>query len=262
MQKESQDIIFAIIVASLLLLLFCLVTFVVILNAVKRKRALILENERQAASFQQQLMEAQLEMQEHTFRIVSQEIHDNVGQILSLTKLNLNILTAAQKENEAFLHIKELVAEAIAELRDLSEGYYADKLAKEGLIDAVKHLLDQHTRTGLFKTRFHTDIAEIVLDRSHVIFIYRMVQESLNNIVKHAAATEVLVAIRGSGDKVRISIEDNGKGFDSTLPGFKQGIGLNSIQQRAAMIGADVSINSRPGSGTDIQLIIHKALYD
>lgn len=259
MQKESQDIIFAIIVASLLMLLFCLVTFVVILNAVKRKRALILENERQAASFHQQLMAAQLEMQEHTFRIVSQEIHDNVGQILSLTKLNLNILTAQEKENEAFLHIKDLVAEAISELRALSEGYYADKLAKEGLVKAVKHLLGLHTRTGLFKTVFHTDLAEVPLERSHVIFVYRMVQESLNNIVKHASAMEVAVAIQDMGKKVQITIQDNGKGFDSTTPGFRNGIGLNSIRQRAAMIGADVSINSRVGNGTEIQLIIHKA---
>ena len=256
MQKENQDIIIAIIAASFLMLLFCTLTFIVILNTMKRKRALILENEMQAASFKQQLMEAQLEMQEHTFRIVSQEIHDNVGQILSLTKLNLNIITAQQKENEAFLHIKELVAEAISELRDLSQGYYADKLAKEGLVNAVRHLLDQHTRTGLFSTSFYSDIDEVTLDKSHVIFVYRMVQESLNNVVKHANATEVQVRILDKEEWIRIEITDNGKGFDVAAPGFRQGIGLSSITQRAAMIGAEALIDTRPGSGTRIILSI------
>jgi signal transduction histidine kinase len=62
-----------------------------------------------------------MEMQEHTFRIISQEIHDNVGQILSLAKLNLNIITIDQKENESFHRIKDLVTNAITELRDLEE---------------------------------------------------------------------------------------------------------------------------------------------
>lgn len=259
MQKENHDIVLAIVSSSALILFLNLVTFLVILNSVKKKKELMLANEKQAAIFQEQLLHAQLEMQEHTFRIVSQEIHDNVGQILSLTKLNLNIITARNKGDDAIRHIKELVGEAISELRDLSQGYYADKLSREGLVNAIKHLAEQHKRTGLFQVSFHTDFDQVTLDKSSVIFLYRMVQEALNNIVKHAVATEVKVGVYERGNKIQIIIEDNGKGFDSKLPGFKQGIGLSSITQRATMIGAQSIISSTPGSGTMITLAFNAA---
>jgi len=95
---------------------------------------------------QQELLQAQLEMQDHTFRAVSQEIHDNVGQILSLAKVHLNIITFEREEHEALNTIKELVSNAISELRDLSNGYYADRLVEEGLLVAIRHQLTQLTK--------------------------------------------------------------------------------------------------------------------
>ncbi|MES2374525.1 MAG: ATP-binding protein [Bacteroidota bacterium] len=255
MQKENQDIVTAILIGSLFILLFGSAAFMIMLNYFKRKRKLLLERELQEAHFKQTLVEAQMEMQEHTFRIISQEIHDNVGQILSLAKLNLNIITIDQKENESFHRIKDLVTNAISELRDLGRGYYSDKLVEEGLISAIRHQLNQLNKTGLFTTTFKSQIEFLAVEKNKIIFLYRMVQEVLNNIIKHSGANHVNIDIYMKDENAYIVIKDNGKGFTKSTSGFKAGIGLSSIQERAAMIGGTADITSIPGLGTTVTLM-------
>jgi signal transduction histidine kinase len=255
MQKEKQDIIIAILVGSLFVLLFGFITFLVVINYVRRKRKLLLEKEMRDANFQQSVLKAQLEMQDHTFKVVSQDIHDNVGQILSLVKLNLNILTLDEKHNDTFNNLKELVMNAIVELRDLGSGYYADRLIEKGLVVAIQHQLHQLERTGMFTTSFYSDTTTLHIDKNKTIFLYRMVQEALNNVLKHSGANHVKVSIFKNNDETHITLEDNGKGYSTTNKDFKAGIGLSSIQQRASMIDAKVSINSAPGFGTVVNFM-------
>ncbi len=255
MQNEDQDIIVAILIGSLFILLFGLATFMI--WYFKKKRKFIVEKEIREAYFKQTLLEAQLEMQEHTFRIISQEIHDNVGQILSLAKLNLNIIALEQNENESYHTIKDLVTNAIAELRDLGTGYYADRLVDEGLIPAMRHQLNQLNKTGLFTTSFQTEMESVTVEKNKIIFLHRMIQKVLNNVVKHAGADHVSMYIFRKNENVHITVKDNGKGFTKKDPGFKPGIGLSSIQQRASMIGAKAEITSVPGSGTTVNFIFN-----
>lgn len=255
MQAEKEDILVAILVGSLFVLLFGFISFLVILNFVRRKKKILTERKIREAQFRQELLQAQLEMQEHTFKTVSQEIHDNVGQILSIIKLNLNILTFKNEGNEQLEDIKTMLTNAIKELRDLSAGYYADRLVEEGLLVAIQHQLRQLDKTGLFTTSFHSELETLSVDKNKVIFLHRMVQEILHNVVKHSGASHVIAHISKKNEEIHISLQDNGKGFDSTSTGFKAGIGLSSIRQRASMIGADVQINSEIGSGTLVKLV-------
>jgi signal transduction histidine kinase len=222
---------------------------------VRRKKKILAERKTREAQFQQELLQAQLEMQEHTFKTISQEIHDNVGQILSIIKLNLNILTFKNEGNEQLEDIKTMLTDAIKELRDLSAGYYADRLVEEGFLVAIQHQLRQLDKTGLFTTSFHSELETLSVDKNKVIFLHRMVQEILHNVVKHSGASQVTAHISKKNEEIHISLQDNGKGFDPAGSGFKAGIGLSSIRQRASMIGADVQINSEIGSGTIVKLV-------
>ncbi len=262
MQTEKQNIILAILAGSAFVFLFGFITLLIVINYVKRKRKLLYETQIREAQFQQELLQAQLEMQDHTFKTISQEIHDNVGQILSLAKVNLNIITFEQNGNETLHNIKELVTEAISELRNLSTGYYADRLVEEGLVVAIQHQLDQLQKTGLFATSFYSEIDRVEIDKNKTIFLYRMVQEVINNVVKHSEADQVLVNILKKQDGVHIILQDNGKGFSTTTENFKPGIGLTSIQQRAAMIGAKTDIISEIGKGTIVHLVCKPNGYD
>jgi signal transduction histidine kinase len=262
MQTEKQDLILAIIVGSLFIVLFGFATFMVVLNYLKKKRKMLVEKEIREAYYNQGVLEAKIEMQEHTFNIISQEIHDNVGQILSLAKLNLNILTFEQKDNEAFLRIKDLVTSAISELRDLGTGYYADRLIEKGLIVAIKHQVDQLTKTGLFNISFHSELSQVAVEKNEIIFLYRIMQEVFNNVIRHSGADHVSVNILEKDGAIHIRVADNGKGFTKNSKDFKAGIGLSSIQQRATMIGATADINSQPGAGTVVNLSFKKKKYD
>ncbi len=255
MQKENQDLIVAITLASFFVFLFGFICFLIVINYVKRRRKLLLEKEMQELNFQQALLKAQLEMQDHTFKAISQEIHDNVGQILSLAKLNLNILTFQEQNNPTLNIVKELVANSIAELRDLGASYHADRLVEEGLIAAIRHQMNLLEKTGMFTTFFESKLLTVPIEKSKIVFLYRMVQEALNNIVKHAGATQVHLKIFSESEEVHIEIRDNGKGFQTSDVDFKPGIGLSSIQQRASMIGAKANITSEPGIGTRVDLV-------
>jgi len=254
MQASKEDLVLGILTGSLFIILFGFICFLVILNFVRRKRKILEERAAREAQFQQELLQAQLEMQEHTLKTISQEIHDNVGQILSIIKVNLNILTFENAGNEKLENVKEMLTDAIKELRDLSAGYYADRLVEEGFLVAIQHQLRQLSKTGLFTTSFHTELETLSIDKSKVIFLHRMVQEILHNVVKHSGANQVVASISKENEEIHVSLSDNGKGFDTQSEGFKAGIGLSSIRQRASMIGANVEILSKPGSGTIVNL--------
>jgi len=123
METKNEEIIIAIAVTTFFVLLFCLLMLMVLVNFVRRKRKILLEKQEREAAFKQQLLQSQIEIQDTTLKNISQEIHDNVGQVLSLAKVNLSILSLKMTDNEMLGNIKDLVSKAIAELRDSSTGY-------------------------------------------------------------------------------------------------------------------------------------------
>jgi signal transduction histidine kinase len=260
MGKDNSGIVVAIIVGILFISLFAFVMLIVIVNYVQQKRKIILDRQKREAQYQQELLQAQLEMQEQTLKTISQEIHDNVGQILSLAKMNLNILTLEDTGNGQLSSVKELVSKAITDLRDLSKGYYAERLAENGLLTAIRHELEQLDKTGLLVTHFTAEVEELTIDKSKTIFIYRMVQEILHNVMKHASAKNVYVRIFRENGLTHICIKDDGKGFSREDINFKPGIGLSSIQNRAGMIDATAVIESEVGNGTTFNLTFNDRL--
>ncbi len=256
MGTTNQDILIAILVGIVFIFLFCSLMIMVLINFVRRKRKILLEKQEREAAFQQQLLQVQIEMQENTLKTISQEIHDNVGQVLSLAKMNLSILTLKDKSNEKLEDIKELVGKAIVDLRALSTGYYGQGLEDDtGLIKAIRREIKRLEKTELFSIHFTTEIAEIELEKNKAIFLYRMIQEIFNNILKHSEAKNINIAIFQQKDTIHIKIADDGKGFDKTDSSFKAGIGLNSLQQRAAIMGAELIMESSINKGTSVELI-------
>lgn len=262
MEETTKVIVIGVVTGTMFLLLFTLIMMMVLINYQRRKKKLEYEKKVLEARFEQELLQTQLEMQEHTLKAVSQEIHDNVGQILSLAKVNLNILTMEGGHDPRVADTAALVGKAIRELRDISTGYFADTLVEEGLVSAIRRELIQLEKTGMFSTSFHTYKAQLIIDKTKTIFLYRMFQEICNNIIKHAQATEISVTVTENSGQTIIAIHDNGIGFDESDDTFKTGMGLISIRQRAAMIGAQAEIESITGKGTTIQLTFNETTHD
>ena len=219
-----------------------------------KQNKLILEKKQIQLGYEKDLLRTQLEIQEQTLKTIGEEIHDNIGQVLSLVKLNLNTLNglpdAAQQKADT---TKELVSKVISDLRQLSRSLHGDKIGEIGLKEAIEGQLKIIENSGQFTTQLTVTGTERSLEPQQEMVLYRMVQEILNNAVKHSKATLLSVELDYPAGTFNLSIKDNGVGFEpAELKASETGIGLKNIDNRAALIGAVVTIDSSPGIGTAI----------
>jgi signal transduction histidine kinase len=230
-----------------------LIVFVFLRRQRKNKQ----EKEEMRNRFEQTLLKTQLEIQEQAFTYISQEIHDNIGQILSLVRLNLNTFGEHVTEDK-INQTDDLLGKAIKDLRDLSHNLQNNRIHSIGIIESIRQLLISLEKTGQFQTTFRTSDNFHILDANTDIILYRMIQEIINNIIKHAAANSIDIEITNENNITSVRISDNGVGFDTTLISkvSRPGIGLQNIINRAKMINTTVDVNSFPGRGTTITLHI------
>ena len=254
MPKEQEGILVTIVVASVFFVLVGIFFLILIFFFLRRQRKYKMEKEEMRNRFEQTLLKTQLEIQEHTFNYISQEIHDNIGQILSLVRINLNVLA----ENLPDVHFEktdELLGKVIRDLRTLSHNLNSNRLQEIGIVEGLKSLLQQLEKTGKYNTEFNaTNSSLSFVNNDNSLILYRMVQEVLNNIIKHAHANRIVIDIEARGPQCHLlKISDNGRGFDtSKLQENKTGIGLQNIFTRAKMINSAVSIKSSEQEGTTI----------
>jgi two-component system, NarL family, sensor kinase len=242
---------------GLILIALMMVTFIGLsfFQYRKRNRRHLLEKHFIQAQQAQALLQTQLEIQEQTLKTISQEIHDNVGQVLSLAKLNLKTLdmdTGVTKDEKIEKSV-DLVSKAINDLRDLSRSMNGDKVADLGLRNAIDNELRIIENTGIMHTYLAIEGTPYILPAQHEMVIFRIVQESLNNAVKHSKATNINILINYLPSHCSITIADDGEGFDANhLEATQTGIGLKNMQNRASLINAYFSIQSQPGQGTKV----------
>jgi len=247
MPNQNTEIYVLIVVGSVVALF--LISFVVGMVILYKRRQYVHE---------QELLKTQLEIQEDTFKNISQEIHDNIGQVLSVIKLTL-ASAPLKKEDPAYEYLqdsKQMVSGVIDDISNLSKSLNPDRIVKIGIADAIKFELVKLRKTGQFTTSFQPPEKEVNLASKNEIFLFRVIQENLNNIVKHSGAKNINVAMEHTPQVIRIEIKDDGKGFDveKTMQktSMEKGIGLSSMANRTRMMGGRLAIDSRPGSGTTV----------
>jgi hypothetical protein len=217
------------------------------MNAEKKQMQLLFENE---------LSNTQLEIQEQIFGSISQEIHDNVGQILSLVNVQLNIIDERETTDKILLNdARENVSKAMTDLRDIAKGLNGDRIHIMGLISAVEQETQRINRIGIVRIHLEVQGEEQKINNQKELILFRVIQECLQNIIKHASASLVKIIFTYSADALEICITDNGKGFI-----FKQekrehqGLGIRNIFKRTEMIGGHAEISSLPGEGTTVKI--------
>ncbi len=226
------------------------------LNYRNKRLQAIQEKEKMQAAFNQQLLQSQLEMQEHTSNIISAEIHDNVGQILSLAKVQLNIIDQGETLDRSLLaDAKESVSKAMTDLRDIAKSLNSGQIKLSSLQEITELELHRINRLGLMATSLKTNGETKNLQEQKKLIIFRIIQESLQNIIKHSGAKKIEIWFHYEKDNLKIEVVDNGRGFDKTLLEKKEGLGLQNIMSRALVIGGKANINSVPGQGTVITII-------
>ena len=204
---------------------------------------------------------AVLEAEEGERRRIGFDLHDGVGQLLTVAKLNLHALSEELSLNtvgqQALLdNALDVVNESFREVRSISHNLMPNALIKRGLAQAVRDFLDKISPDG----RLKINLEVVGLDRGGRLpatienVLFRVVQEMVQNILKHAQATEVTLQIVRHADELTVLVEDNGVGFDPSTLGPDAGIGLKNIESRMAFLGGRVEVDSQPGHGTTITL--------
>lgn len=262
MSTNNSDIVIIIVSAAvaLLLLLVFIISFLFIYKnrQVRSEAALKSVTER----YNREMLQTQLEIREQTLKNISEEIHDNMGQVLSLVVLNLSAVQLEDVESATsrIARSTALVQKVITDLRNLSKTLDAENMLKVGLRDIIAYELELLEKTGRLRTFFSSAGSEVRLEASRETIAYRIVQESLNNVIKHAQATELHVSMRFDAASLVISIADNGGGFDAAVSFLKNGAGLKNMRNRAKLIGGDLEVRSVISSGTTIVLAVPVAV--
>lgn len=195
---------------------------------------------------------------EEQIRRIAHAVHDEAGQILVYVHLALADLArgAAPGQQESFDRINDLLKQVEAQLRQYSHELRPPVLDDLGLVPAVRFLADSVSKRAALPVRV---VAENVprLVSAAEIALYRVIQEALNNAVKHAKANSVLVLLRADHSALYCTIEDDGAGFDpaaAQAPGSRKGLGLIGMQERVKALGGNLQITSSYGSGTRVLL--------
>ena len=224
----------------------------------KKQLRMLMQKQQLENQFQQELLNTRLEVHENTLNQVSQEIHDNIGQVLSLVKLNLNKALTDQAINQDIIQTtKDLVQRAIQDLRTLSKTLNSEYLSRSSLSESLKHDLVLIEHTGVCKTQIHLIGKEIEFDEQRKLVVYRMGQELLNNAIKHSRASLIQIFLFFSEYEFQMHVEDNGIGisFNSSME-KSAGTGIDNLNFRAKLIGGKFSISKGEFNGTKASLVL------
>jgi len=246
------------VVSLLTIFILVMVTFIIIILFFLQKKQRGFTNDLLAAkaNYERELYKAQLEIQEQTFQEIAREIHDNVGQILSLAKLGLGTLDLEKKDEskESILEISDILEKALEDLRHLSRTMNADIIKKGGLKKSIEMQLGYIQRGGKFNIHFAVNGEHVSLDETKEIILFRIVQEAVNNIIRHSKASDICISLCYSKEVLILQIKDNGRGFnlDERISGPHHISGIYNMQHRAKLIEAEFKMESKIGNGTSI----------
>ena len=235
--------------ASIALLIFAGTSFY-------RKRQLQNKMSLQAEVMKQQDLatRAIINAEENERKRIAADLHDGVGQMMSAAKMNLSAIESEipfkdEAQKISFENLISLVDESCKEIRSVSHQMMPNALLKSGLASAVKEFLDK-IDNRIIKISLHAEGLQQRLDSNTETVLYRVIQECVNNVIKHSGANKLDISLIKDADGISVTVEDNGRGFDTADKKKFEGIGLKNISSRVTFLKGTVDFDSSPGKGT------------
>ncbi len=224
-----------------------------------KKRQLHIELSAVTADFQSAILKTKFKTREDVYQEVAREIHDDIMLSLTLSKLNLATLRYGDEldSRRKITQAAEFITDAINKLNNLSKSLHSGLIDNNGLQHALENELTQIERSGYFKINYSLRGKVISMGREKELMIYRTIQESLHNIIKHSQASVITICMNYGLENLEINIADNGKGFDDeSCREGSSGTGLLNIKHRLKLLDGSFSINSQKNIGTTISILI------
>lgn len=260
MQEIDHQVIAIIISVIVLLVLLSLIALLLTVYYSNSKKRLIREKEFLKATYKQAILQAQFEIQDQTLRNVSQEIHDNIGQVLSYVSLSLDRAAGLNdnSKNTVIAESRELVNQSMNDLRDLSKSFSLDNIATDGLSATIKAEVARLNKSRLIDAELNIDGDVYNIGENEELVLFRILQEFINNTLKHSWAKNLFISLCYSTDQMQLKLTDDGVGFDADSMRNKDGSGLRNMRTRAGIIGAEVTSESEIGKGSWLVISLNR----
>ena len=221
----------------------------------KRKSKLLLEKMEQQKRFDEELIKTQQEIQDETFKQVGRELHDNVGQLLALTSMHLNLAkSSAEKETKQKLdNASDSLKTSLAEVRALSKSLNSDVILNSTFYEIIQNEINRINKLGSLEITFKQNGKHRHLNKNQDrLMLFRIIQEFISNALKYSEASELNLVLNYSPSHLDIELSDNGIGFE--MNNIKKGSGLINMEKRAALINTDFEFSSELQQGTTLKL--------
>jgi len=247
----ANDIVLTVLVTTLLILLLIAGVIITMTLANRRHVQQEVKMAQMEADYEKELRIVENEVQEQVLSNVARELHDNIGQLLTLIRLQLE----QEKLDDEILAAKlepidGTLTDTIEQVRLLSHNLNTEYLETHGLVYAMEKEADRLSKLRRLKVHWETDGKEPGFDKGRRIMIFRMIQEVLNNALKHASAKNIHISM-DAANGFKLSVTDDGKGFDvekATTEG--KGSGLKNMMKRAKLAGIELNVKSTLGKGS------------
>jgi len=237
-----------VLVVSTLLVLFISIALIVLFTVFqKKKNSLVEERKEVEQRFEREIIETQIEIREETLRNISWELHDNIGQLLTLAKIQLQNTTEANIKE-----VSETITRGLSEVRSLLKLINPEAINTIELKEAIQLEIDRFNRLNFIDSSLTILGIEKKIDKKHNIIIFRILQEFFSNTIKHSRASSLKVILDYKDEILNITAQDNGIGFNSDTK--NNGIGLINIKKRAQLIGAEIKFVSDKNEGTSLKI--------
>jgi signal transduction histidine kinase len=207
-----------------------------------------------------------LQGQESERQRIAINLHDSLGQNLLVIKNQARLALQPASDEAArqgrLNKISEITSQAIEEVRQITRGLRPYQLDRLGLTQAIRAIVRQASENNSISVAISLDSIDDIFDKESEIHVYRLVQEALNNIVKHSGATEAAIVVKNLPEAVSLAIRDNGRGFNAdaveNVSVQEVGYGLSGMKERARILGGSLAVDSNADRGTSVAIEIPK----
>ncbi len=222
----------------------------------KKEHLLMLQT--QLEDHQKELLSTELEIQNQTMQHIGREIHDNVGQKLTLASLYTQQLAFENKAphiNDSIENISNIINESLSELRELSKTLTDNSIESKSISELIAAEVKKISELNLCDVRFNSESTAVNASYQTKTIVLRITQEFIQNSIKHAKCSSITIDLKSENNSIQLSLHDNGIGFDITQT-KGNGIGLANMKKRTELIHGTFALESRPNLGTQLTVIL------
>lgn len=243
---------FLIILSTFIILLVVLMMVAIYSVFIRKKSELILSQKIKETTFEQELANSLVEIKEQTLNYVGQELHDDLGQKLSVARLMTNKISYSNdaERKEIVEEINMLIGECIQDIRNLSKVFITKQVKHFGFVESLEREIFRIKRLQLMEVDYKVNNHDVEINAEHALILFRIIQECINNVIKHSKSHWIQLLIDDQDTHLNIDIVDKGIGF--SFNENDDGSGLKNMISRSKIINADFRIESNNNQGTRV----------